>query len=229
VTTPARIRVIAAAALSAAALAPAASAATVDQLVVFRDGSAVQKQVSTRAATVRVGRRRCAVGAATPLAALVRSRIGALRLKDYGSCSKRAADAAGLYVRKIRRDAARGTDGWVYKVGDKVAPAGAADPTGPFGRGRLRSSARVTWFYCRMKAAGCQRTLGVKKAADANGVTVTVRSYDDRGRGKPAAGATVRYGAGSATADADGVAHLPAGATGVWADAPGMVRSFTEG
>ena len=52
-------------------------------------------------------------------------------------------------------------DGWVYKVGNKAAPAGAADPTGPFGRGLLRSRQRVTWFWCVVEpdGDGCQRTL----------------------------------------------------------------------
>lgn len=220
-----RIGVIAAAALSAAAIAPAAQAASVKQLVVFRDGSAVQKTVSARATSVRVGSRRCALGASTPLAALVRSRIGALKLRDYGSCSKHSADAAGLYVRAIRGDRAKGVNGWVYKVGNKVAVAGAGDPSGPFGRGRLRSGTHVTWFYCRMKSAGCQRTLGVSGGGQG---TVIVRAYDDRGHGRPAAGAIVHVGATTARADANGVAQIDASAGKVWAELPGTVRSFKE-
>jgi hypothetical protein len=202
----------------------------VKQLVAFRDGSAVQKTVTARAATVRVRGRRCAVGAGTPLAALLRSRVGPLRLKDYGSCSKRPRDAASLYVAAIAKDRGRGANGWVYKVGNKVATAGAADPSGPFGRGRLRAGARVTWFFCRMnvRTSSCQRTLAIKALSDATGVTVTVRSYDDRGRSKPAGGATVHSGATTVTADSNGVAHLPAGAARAWAEAPGMVRSFEE-
>ena len=220
------IRVFAAAAVSAAALAPAAQAATLQQLVVFRDGSGVQKSVSSGATTVRVGKRRCAVGKSTPLAALIRSRVGPLKLKDYGSCSKRPGDAAGIYVASIAKDRARGANGWVYKVGNKVATAGAGDPSGPFGRGKLRAGARVTWFYCRMstRTASCQRTLGIARAGD----TVTVSSYDDRGRAKPVAAATVHYAGGTAIADANGVAQLPPGSTHVWAEAPGTVRSFEE-
>ena len=231
-TSVVRIRVIAAAALAAAALAPAtaAGAPRVKQLVAFRDGSAVQKAVTAHATTVRVRGRRCAVGAGTPLAALVRSRVGPLRLRDYGSCSKRPRDAGSLYVAAIAKDRGRGASGWVYKVGNKVASAGAADPSGPFGRGRLRAGARVTWFFCRMsiRTSSCQRTLAIKALSDATGVTVTVRSYDDRGRSRPAGGATVHAGATTVTADSNGVARLPAGATRAWAEAPGMVRSFEE-
>jgi hypothetical protein len=218
--------VIAAAALAVAAAAPSAQAATVQQLVVFRDGHGVQKNVGSSGTNVRVGRKRCRVGGSTALAALVRSGVGPLKLKDYGSCSKRPGDAAGLYVAAIAKDRARGANGWVYKVGNKVATAGAADPSGPFGRGKLRTGARVTWFYCRSNArtASCQRTLGLKRTGD----TVTVRSYDDRGRSKPAGGATVHAGDTIVTADANGVANLPAGATRVWAEAPGVVRSFEE-
>jgi hypothetical protein len=218
--------VIAAAAVAAAVLAPAAQAARVQQLVVFRDGSAVQKAPSTKATRVRVGRKRCRVGGSTALAALVRSHVGPLKLKDFGACSKRAGDAAGLYVAAIAKDRARGPNGWVYKVGNKVATAGAADPTGPFGRGKLRAGTRVTWFYCRMstRTGSCQRTLALTRAGD----SVTVRSYDDRGRGKPVPGATVHWSGGTTTADASGVAQLPAGSTRVWAEAPGAVRSFEE-
>jgi hypothetical protein len=225
--------VIAAAALAVAALAPTAADAAapkVQQLVAFRDGSAKQKTVSARAASVRIGKRRCAVGASTPLAALIRSRIGSLKLKDFGACSRKPADAGGLYVAAIGRDRAKGPNGWVYKVGNKVASAGAADPAGPFGRGKLRSGARVTWFYCRMNAStsSCQRTLGVVAISDPSGVTATVRSYDDRGRSKLVSGATVHGGSATATTDANGVAHLPAGTARVWAESPGTVRSFEE-
>ncbi len=227
-TAAVRICVIAAAAVSAAAVTPAADAATVKQLVVFRDGSAVQKTTSRAAATARVGRKRCRVGASTALAALIHSRIGALQIKDYGSCSKHARDAGGLYVRTIRGERARGVNGWVYKVGHKVATAGAGDPAGPFGRGRLRAGARVTWFYCGMKGSSCQRTLDVAATAQGAEVTVTVRAYDDRGRSRPAAGATVHVGSATATTDAGGVARVTSAARTAWAEAPGTVRSFEE-
>ena len=228
----------AAVALAAVALAPAAAPAaavapTVAQLVAFKDGSARQKRVAARAVTAKVGSRRCAVGSATPLAALVRSGVGPLRLRDYGSCSKRAADAGGLFVASIAGERNRGQSGWVYKVGNKLATAGAGDPSGPFGRGRLRRGARVTWFYCRLntRTQSCQRTLALTAAPQGGGaVKVTVRSYDDHARSKPAAGATVHAGSTTATTAADGTAtlQLPAGPASVWASATGAVRSFQE-
>jgi hypothetical protein len=199
--------------------------------VVFNNGSAKQKRVGTPSGTARVGGKRCAVAAATPLAALLKSKVGPLKLHDYGACSKKPADAAGLYVRAIAGDRAKGPNGWVYKVGNKVGTAGAADPGGAFGNGRLKSGARVTWFYCRMKGSSCQRTLGLTAAAQGDGtVTVTVRGYDDRGRGKPVKGATVHAGDATARTAAGGKAtlQLQPGEVRVWASAKGLVRSFEE-
>jgi len=227
-------RAIAAAALAAAALAPVATADAaprVKQLVAFRDGGAKQKSVRARAVRTRVGGRRCAVGAGTPLAALIRSRPGKLRLKDYGACSKRAADAAGLYVAAIAGERAHGPNGWVYKVGNRVATSGAGDPSGPFGHGRLRAGARVTWFYCRMRSGGCQRTLGVRaKALGGGELRATVRAYDDRGRSKLVRGATVHAGGETAKTGAGGIAtlELTPGRRAVWATQKGRVRSFEE-
>jgi hypothetical protein len=218
--------------VAAGAATPAAAAAPkVSQLVAFKNGDATQRQVSTAKTTARVGSKQCAVGAATPLAALLRSKLPGLQLHDYGSCSRRAVDAGGLYVRRIRKDAAKGVHGWVYKVGNKVGTTGAGDPSGPFGSGRLKPGARVTWFYCHMKASGCQRTLAIKtKALGGGQVRVTVRAYDDQARGRPAAGATVFLGAVTAKTDSQGVATLTAspGRAAVRAEANGMVRSFRE-
>jgi hypothetical protein len=218
-------------ALAAAAAPAQAAAPKVEQLVVFRNGSAVQKQVSAAAANVKVGKKSCAVGAGTALAALVKSKIGAVQLHDYGSCSSNPRDAAGLYVRRIRKDGAHGLNGWVYKVGNKVATAGAGDPSGPFGNGRLKAGARITWFYCRMGSSGCQRTLGVRAAALGNGqVRVTVRTYDDRGKSRAAGGATVHVGNATAKADSHGVATVATspGTRKVYAQGKGLVRSYTE-
>lgn len=219
-----------------AATPPAAGAdyPRVEQLVAFRDGSAIERTVRAKRAIVRVGSRECAAGTGTALAALVRLRPPRLRVRDYGSCSRRPRDGAGLFVRGIGSDLNRGTDGWVYKVGQRTATAGAADPAGPFGRGRLKDRARVTWFYCRLSASTgrCQRTLAVRLETSGPGqVTARVRSYDDRGRSVPAAGALVRSGNGSTvTADEDGVAtlSLPPGRHLVHAERDGEVRSFAE-
>jgi hypothetical protein len=218
-----------------AAVAPAAAAASpprVAQLVVYRNGGADQGLVKAAGTNVRVGSKRCAVPAGTSLAALLHSGLPGIQLKDYGSCSRRPADAGGLYVRRIRGDRAKGVNGWVYKVGNKAGSAGAGDPSGAFGSGRLKNGARVTWFYCRMKANGCQRTLAIKpKVLGGGAVRVTVKAYDDQGKARPAARATVYVGTVTAKADAHGVAM----ATGVepgrrfaHAEAKGDVRSFGE-
>jgi hypothetical protein len=197
---------------------------------VFRDGSAQTNTVSTRARTVSVGGRRCTTGTGTALSALVRSRPGRLRLLDFGSCSLRASDGGGLFVRRIRGDANRGQNGWVYKVGRRAASAGAADPSGPFGRGRLRGAQRVTWFYCRLRNGGCQRTLELRLRTEPGTVVASVRGYDDAGRGVAVAGASVTAGAASALTDTGGEARLAlaAGRHVVVARKEGAIRSFGE-
>jgi len=223
--------VAAVAAVTAVTAGPAYAAPKVDQLVVFKNGAAVQKRVSAGQAKVKIGKKRCAAAGGTALAALVRSRIGAIQVHDYGSCSANPADGAGLYVKRIRKDAARGVNGWVYKVGNKAATAGAADPTGPFGSGRLRSGARVTWFFCHMGSSGCQRTLAVAARALGGGqARVTVRAFDDRGKARAAAGATVHVGGATATTDSHGDATVTAspGVRKVYAQRKGLVRSYRE-
>jgi hypothetical protein len=207
-----------------------AAGPTVRQMVVFRSGEAVTKRVAARRVTVRVQGRRCAAGDGTPLAALVRSRPGRIRLRDFGSCSRRPRDGAGLFVSAIGPDRNRGQNGWVYKVGRRSATAGAADPSGPFGRGRLRSGQRVTWFYCRLVGGGCQRTLEVRATAEPGGLVATVRGYDDEGRGIAVEGAIVSAGRASALTGPDGSARLavPSGAHRVVASKTGLVRSFAE-
>jgi hypothetical protein len=211
--------------------APAEAAAPkVRQLVVFRDGGATSETVSTRATRVRVEDRRCAVGSGTALAGLVRSRPGPLRLRDFGACSSRPRDAGGLFVQAIRGDRNLGQNGWVYKVGRRAATAGAADPAGPLGRGRLRAGQRVTWFYCRLRHGGCQRTLELTWRAEPGTLVASVRGYDDQGRGVAVEGATVKVGGAEALTDASGEARiaLPAGRYRAVAEKPGLVRSFTE-
>jgi hypothetical protein len=227
---------VAVAATSLVAAAPAGAAApVVDQMVVFENGSAKVGKVRASATRVKIGRKRCAVGAGTPLAALVRGRPGKLRYWDFGDCGRRSRDAGGIYVRGIGRDVVSGPedpDGWVYKVGNKAAPAGAADPSGPFGRGKLRSRQRVTWFWCISLPAeqgeGCQRTLHLKvtgKGADS--VTVLVRGYDNAGKGVPVEGVTVSGGSAPVTTAADGTATVdaPSGTHSLVATKDGLVRS----
>jgi hypothetical protein len=216
---------------AAFSVATPAFAAKVDQLVVFKNGDGHQGLVKALGTNARVGGKRCAVGGGTALAALLRSGLSGIKLKDYGACSAKPADAGGLYVSRIRKDGARGVDGWVYKVGNKAGTAGAGDPSGAFGNGRLKSGARVTWFYCHMRTSGCQRTLTVKPEALGGGqVRVTVKGYDDRGKAHAAAGATVHVGSATATTGSNGAATVTAtpGAAKVYATAKSSVRSFTE-
>ena len=134
-------------------------------------------------------------------------------------------------MRAIGRDRGRGRHGWVYKVGNRQGTAGAADPSGPFGRGRLRGRPRLLWFYCSLDDEGsCQRTLALRARPEAGGAAVRVLAYDDQGRAVPAAGATVRSGAASATADDTGFARiaLPPGRHRLRAEQAGRIRSFDE-
>jgi hypothetical protein len=219
-------------AVTLAALAPPAAAASrVDQMLVFRSGKARIAHPTATQATVTVKGRRCAVAADTPLAALVRSGIGPLTLRDFGSCSQRPADGGSLFVAGIGPDRNRGSDGWVYKAGNVLGTAGAADPAGPLGRGLLRPGARVTWFWCHVTARdkGCPQTLGAATLASAPGtLKVMMRRYDDRGKAATAAGARVHAGGRTATAGSDGIARLAvrAGRYQAYAEQPGRIRSF---
>lgn len=218
--------------------APAASAAaTVEVMVVGRDAPLKNpREVTLRTRTVKVGRRRCAVGGRTPLAVLAATALP-LTITDSGSCGRSARDAGGLFVRTVAGERNRGDDGWFYKVGRKAGTTGAGSPEGPFGDGRrLRDGQRVTWFYCDADAqGGCQRTLELRpdvRTVSAGGtVRVTVTGYDNDGRGVPAGGATVLLGEASAVAGADGVATLtvPAGVQGtrsLTASAQGAIAAF---
>lgn len=203
----------------------------IDQMVVFRDGAAVTKHVLAKRTTARVGRRDCAVAAATPLAALLAAKPGPIAYHDYGACSRKAADGSGLFVKSIRGERNRRQDGWVYKVGRKLATAGAADPGGPFGAGRLRSGDDVVWFYCRQLTNGsCQRSLTIDTSVDDGTLSVTVTGYDDAGEGVSIAGATVRAGGRRATTDGDGKATLALdkGSHLVHATKQGAIRSFAK-
>ncbi len=222
------IPVLAALVAAGAGAAPAA-AAKVRQMIVFRDGHALTKRVSTDATKVTVAGRRCAVAGRTPLAALVRSHPGRIRVRDFGTCSSRPSDAAGLLVTGIGGDRNHGQRGWVYKVGHRAATAGAADPSGPFGHGRLRAGQRVSWFYC-VRATDCQRTLAVRATPVDGGVAVRVLGYDDAGDGVPVQGARVSAGGVTALSGPDGRAQLALapGSYRVVARKAGLVRSFAE-
>ena len=91
----------------------------------------------------------------------------------------------------------------------------------------------MLWFWCVKDAAdSCQRTLEVRpRAARRAGapLAVTVRGYDEHGRGVPVEGATVRLGGSAARdrrrrrRDGDGARRRP---HRLQAEKPGMVVSF---
>ena len=222
--------------LAALVAAAPAEAASVDVMVVGKERVLrAPKDVRLKARTVKVGSRRCRVGARTPLAVLAATRLR-LGIRDYARCGRDPAAAGGLYVAKVGSEREKGRGGWVYKVGRRAGTAGAADPAGSFGTGRrLRHGQRVTWFWCELQASGsCQRTLEAqpdrRTARPGETLRVTVHGYDDYGRGVAMAGAAVRLGAAAATTDAQGVALLTIGSqTGrprLTATRAGSVRAF---
>jgi hypothetical protein len=187
--------------------------------------------VRAGATLVQVAHGRCKVGASTPLAALApllrRERIG-YGIRDYGSCSRKNAAGSGqLFVWKIGKDLNRGNDGWFYKVNDRAPEVGAADPAS-----RVQTGDRLLWFYCEFdeSARSCQRSLRlVPLDGSASGdLRVLIRGYDNAGRWKPVAGATVSTGPLTVLSAADGVATLAAGTGGhtVTARKDGMVDAF---
>jgi hypothetical protein len=212
-------------------LPASAQAAKVEVMVVGKERVLRAPQdVRLKVRTVRVAGRRCRVGAATPLSALVATRLR-LGLRDYGRCGRRPRDAAGLYVTRVRDEREKGRGGWVYKVGRRAPSTGAADLTGK----RLRDGQRVTWFWCEQDAIGsCQRTLEARPerttAAPGETLRVTVRGYDDYGRGIGVEAATVQLGSASAQSGADGVAVLTVpsqtGTHALQATRDGMLRAF---
>jgi len=233
-----------AAAAGTASPGPLASAAAagprLQTMIVGRDGrvSFGPRTVAASETTVEAGRRRCRVAAGTPLAALAaarRARGPSFAVADLAaSCSaRRARDSAGLFVRRVGRDRNRGRAGWIYKVGNRAGTSGAADPSGPFGAGRLRAGARVLWFWCRV-ALSCQRSLVVSPAAlgvaPGRPLAVVVRAYDDLGRGRPLAGASVILGRARTTTGRGGRAVLTAPLVGgryrLAATARGTIPAF---
>ena len=136
-------------ALLLALAVPAPAGAASVQLMVVGKTRVLREAGPVRAeGAVGAGRRAALRGrAATPLSVLAGTRLK-LRLRDYGACGRSARDAGSLYVRAVAGERAQGAAGWVYKVGRRAGTTGAADPSGPFGHGRLKRGARVLWFWC---------------------------------------------------------------------------------
>ena len=221
--------------LAAMALAapPAAGAAApkVQQLVVFRDGPALQKTVGTRHASVE-----------RPRAALRRRRRhgagGARSEQGRGGCGcatsaparRGPRDSAGLLVTGIGPDRNRGQRGWVYKVGRRAATAGAGDTGGPFGRGRLRRGPARDLVLLRARgrlpahARVEDEPDGRRRRRDACAATTT------RATASPVEGASVTAAGVTGLTGADGRVQLalPSGTHRLVARKDGLVRSFSE-
>jgi hypothetical protein len=172
--------------------------------------------------TIRIGRKRCPVPAATPLAGLLAARES-VQVTDAAGC-----DPTAMFVTRVGSEANRGIAGWEYKVGAASPSFGAGDPAQ-----RLRTGAHLLWFWC-VRATACQQTLGLASpsATPVRGAsfTVTVLGYDDNGRGRPVVGASVRLGGEVVRSGTGGLATLTApaapGRYGIAASKPGLVPSF---
>ena len=249
-----RLPAIAAAALAVAALAgaaltpagapalAAASGPSVQAMIVGAGGTILSagRTVTASATTVRVGGRNCAVASGTPLAVLAALRRGGgpgFALRDYGRCGSSPVNSGQLFVYSLGGERNRGQSGWEYKVDHVSGSTGAADPSGARGDGRrIRSGARVLWFWCNAVAGGCQRTLDVRVSAPSvrrgERVGVTITGYDNEGRGSPAVGAVATLGYDFASAGPRGEATLIApavpGRYSLSASRAGLVPSFAE-
>jgi hypothetical protein len=207
-------------ALAAAAALPVSSAAAapaVSIMVVGRHGTLLPaRTVRARAASVRIGHRRCAVPGATALSALIAAHVR-FRVTDAAGC-----DPAAMFVRTVDQQTGRGRAGWEYKIGHLAPSLGAGDPGG-----RLRRGQELLWFWC-VDATACQRTLATMIAFDAAGMRVHVLGYDDNGHRRSIAGATVHVGQLTAVTDGSGWATftLVPGQYRVYATKPGLVPSF---
>jgi hypothetical protein len=198
------------------------------------------RPVLASATTVTAGSRRCAVAAGTPLAVLAAGRRAggpSFALRDYGHCGTSAANSGQLFVYSLGGETNGGQNGWEYKVNGVAGSAGAGDPSGPNGDGRLlRPGERVLWFWCVASGGGCERTLeaapSVSVVPHGGPLTVTVSGYDNEGRPTPIAGAIVTLGSDFASTGAGGRASLIAPAASgtytVSAHKQSLVPSFPE-
>ncbi len=220
----------------------AAAAPSVQSMIVGSTGSILSpaRTITASAITVRVGAKRCAVAAGTPLAVLAAlQRVGGPRfaLRDYGRCNSSPQSSGELFVYSLGGESNRGQSGWEYKVNGVSGSTGAGDPSGPMGDGRLlRSGERVLWFWCQASGGGCQRTLEVAPSSwtvsPGASLRVTVSGYENEGRAAPVAGAIVALGSDFASSGSAGRATLIAPSTPgryqISATRTGLVPSFPE-
>ncbi len=130
---------------------------------------------------------------------------------------------SAIQVQRIGSDENAGTAGWQYRV-NRVAPQ--------VGNQELAQGDRVLWYFGASDGA---RELEIAPSADrvptGRPFTVTVTSYGADGSPAPGAGAQVRYGAATATADAAGRATFVgqgAGVAAVQATRAGDIRSASR-
>ncbi len=128
-------------------------------------------------------------------------------------------------IQKIGPDENVGSVGWQFRV-NHVGSAVGADAT------TLPQGASVLWYY---GGADAVRELDVTPSSDkvsrGTSFAVAVTSYSDTGAAQPGAGATVRYGQSSATADGAGTATFIAQGNGtqpVVATRAGDIRSASR-
>lgn len=218
------------------------AAPRVQAMIVGEHGATLfaARPVLASATTVTAGRRRCAVAAGTPLAVLAAGRRTggpSFALRDYGRCGSSPANSGQLFVYSLGGETNGGQNGWEYKVNGVAGSAGAGDPGGPNGDGRLlRPGERVLWFWCVASGGGCERTLeaapSVSIVPRGGPLAVTVSGYDNEGRATPIAGAIVTLGSDFASTGAGGRASLIApGAPGTYtvsAHKQSLVPSFPQ-
>ena len=157
--------------------------------------------------------------------------------RDYGRCGSSPRNSGQLFVYALGGERNRGQNGWEYKVNGVAGGAGAGDPSGPNGDGRLlRAGERVLWFWCEASGGGCERTLEAAPSASivvrGGSLSVTVSGYDNEGRPTPIAGAIVTLGSDFASTGARGRASLIApaapGTYTVSAHKQSLVPSFPQ-
>jgi hypothetical protein len=218
----ARTLILAGVAVLVAAAPAGAAGPRVRAMVVDRSGDVIAGVRSVRLDAFTFDR--CRIREGLPLAALRELRVG---FRARGDC-------ASLYVFQVGSERARRQQGWVYKVGTRNGSAGAADPSGPFGNGPIRSGAEVVWFWCR-RATNCQRTLtitGERHVARGGRMRLRVRGYDDFGRSRVIRGARVSFGSRSVRTNRRGLVDVRMSRSGLYrvrASKDGLVPAFPIG
>ena len=132
----------------------AKAAPVVEHMVVFRDGSHRAEASQHRGVLVRVGQPALRVGHRhAARRAVRRGRAAASALRDFGSCSRRAATPPACSCPPSAPTATAATTAG----STRWAEAGHGRRRRPHGPVRARQATRrpaVTWFYCRRERGG---------------------------------------------------------------------------